>query len=107
MNAPEQIIFKVFYEKGNPIYDSESTINSEDDSNEVRKIVFACNPDFKQLCDGLVNSEKENQSKIQEDNSRLLPKHVRIKYLDEDGDKITIVCDDELQILIGEKVCYS
>lgn len=108
MNVLEQITFKVFYDEDTVICPDKNTSKGEAESNEVRKIVFTTKPDFKQLYDRVLNwsskSEREKHSIIENDGCSLLPKCVRIKYLDEDGDKITVGCDEDLQSLIEEKV---
>ena len=100
MDTSEPIVFKVFYE-------DESTENAsatESKVKEVRKIVFANTPDFKQLYDRLVKIESEKRCNTENENTPSLPKYVRIKYIDEDGDRISIACNDDLKNVIIEKV---
>ena len=66
--------------------------------------MFANTPDFKQLYDRLVKIESEKRCNTENENTPSLPKYVRIKYIDEDGDRISIACNDDLKNVIVEKV---
>ena len=98
----EPIVFKVFYEGLVPCPNDQNV-------KEVRKLVFSNLPNFKQLYDRLVRIELEKQSAYRENvdsSSNLSPKNVRIEYIDEEGDRISIACNDDLQYLVEEKVCH-
>ena len=98
----EPIVFKVFYEGLAPSPNDQHI-------KEVRKLVFSNLPNFKQLYDRLVRIELEKQSAYRENvdsSSNLSPKNVRIEYIDEEGDRISIACNDDLQYLVEEKVCH-
>ena len=98
----EPIVFKVFYEELAPSPNNQNV-------KEVRKLVFSNLPNFKQLYDRLVRIELEKQSAYHENvdsSSNLAPKNVRIEYIDEEGDRISIACNDDLQYLVEEKVCH-
>ena len=107
MNSLEQITFKVFYNHDTGIYLDKNASKVEAESKEIRKIVFEGKPNFKQLYDRLIwqeHLEREKLSIIENDGVPILPKYVRIKYIDEDGDRITIGCDEDLQNVIEEQV---
>ena len=98
----EPIVFKVFYEGLVPCPNDQNV-------KEVRKLVFSNLPNFKQLYDRLVRIELEKQSVYRENvdsSSNLAPDNVRIEYIDEEGDRISIACNDDLQYLVEEKVCH-
>lgn len=106
----EPIVFKVFYEEDNASSSSgkNSYINIDPTRvKEVRKLVFSNHPNFKQLYDRLVRIEHEKQTPCREiiDSSlSTFPQNIRIEYIDEDGDRISIACNDDLQNLVNEKV---
>ena len=104
MDTSEPIVFKVFYEDETPDVSIENALAKEPKSKEVRKIVFDNAPDFKQLHDRLLKIESEKLCNTENENTPFLPKYVRIKYIDEDGDRISIACDDDLHNVIEEKV---
>lgn len=98
----EPIVFKVFYEGLAPCPNDQHV-------KEVRKLVFSNLPNFKQLYDRLVRIELEKQSAYRENVdslSNIFPKNVRIEYIDEEGDRISIACNDDLQYLVEEKVYH-
>ena len=102
MDASEPIVFKVFYEEEVSNCSTASGVKGKSD--EVRKIVFASTPNFGQLHDRLLRIEDEKYNNKENIGSVLLPKYVRIKYIDEDGDRISIACDADLENVIEEKV---
>ena len=104
MDTSEPIVFKVFYEDDSSDGSSENASVTEPKTKEVRKIVFANIPDYKQLYDRLVKIESEKRYNTENENTQTLLQYVRIKYIDEDGDRISIACDDDLKNVIEEKV---
>ena len=106
----EPIVFKVFYEEDNVSSCSDkNSLNKTEPSKvkEVRKLVFSNHPNFKQLYDRLVKIEHEKQNPCRENIDAALsifPQNVRIEYIDEDGDRISIACNDDLHNLVNEKV---
>ena len=104
MDTSEPIVFKVFYEDESSNGSFEKASVSEPKTKEVRKIIFASTPDFKQLYDRLIKIESEKRYNTETENTPTLLKYVRIKYIDEDGDRISIACDDDLKNVIEEKV---
>ena len=98
----EPIVFKIFYEEEPSKYLTVS--GAEGNPDEVRKIIFADTPNFHQLHDRLLRIENEKCNNKENIGSVLLPKYIRIKYIDEDGDRISIACDEDLKNVIEEKV---
>ena len=99
----EPVVFKVFYEEPIP----SSSDRNQQTGGEVRKLVFSNLPNFRQLYDRLVRVEQEKQNACSDsiDSSSLpISKNIRMAYIDEDGDRISIACNDDLQILVNEKV---
>ena len=110
MNSQEQpITFKVIFEEDDEISSShKDERKTNDESQEIRKVVFNQVPDFKQLCDKLISLGRERLCHMEKTNCGFFPpKYVRIKYIDKDGDKITIGCDADLQNVIEEQVVKS
>ena len=99
----EPVVFKVFYEEPIP----SSSDHNQQIGKEVRKLVFSNLPNFRQLYDRLVRIEQEKQNACSDNvDSSSIPilKNIRMAYIDEDGDRISIACNDDLQILVNEKV---
>ena len=99
----EPVVFKVFYEEPIP----SSSDHNQQIGKEVRKLVFSNLPNFRQLYDRLVRIEQEKQNACGDNvDSSSIPilKNIRMAYIDEDGDRISIACNDDLQILVNEKV---
>ena len=104
-NSEEPIVFKVFYEGQTSCLSGQNGKNTK----EVRKLVFSNLPNFKQLYERLVKIEQEKHNPTRENNVsplHLTPKNIRIEYIDDEGDRITIACNDDLQYLVEEKVRY-
>ena len=61
MDSSEPIVFKVFYEVESSDVSIENSSVTELKAKEIRKVVFAYTPNFKQLYDRLVKIENEKR----------------------------------------------
>ena len=104
----QPIVFKVVYGDPTPKRRFPENVSSGPDTTEleVRKIVFASTPDFKQLYDKLLMVENEKYYNKDNSTSNLSRIDFRIRYIDEDEDFICIACNDDLHTAIQGMV-YS
>lgn len=90
--AAAKTVFKVFVEQQHHV-----------PQDEVRRIQFESRPNFEELLEAL-DDLLSGLAEFHPGDLRGCGSKVKVQYFDEDGDKVTVGTDPELQLLLDDKV---